>query len=51
MMVMAPVKMPELPNPLIARPTMSTVELGAAPHIAEPTSKKKIPERKVHLEE
>lgn len=46
---MAPVKIPDDPKPEIARPIISVVELGAAPDSAEPTSKKKIPERKTHL--
>lgn len=49
MMVIAPVKIPDDPNPAIARPMMSDVDVGAAPQRAEPTSKRKIPERKTHL--
>jgi hypothetical protein len=49
MMVMAPVKIPDEPKPAMARPMMREVELGAAPQIAEPTSKRKMPERKTHF--
>lgn len=49
MMVIAPVNIPDEPNPEIARPMMSDVDDGAAPQRAEPTSKRKIPERKTHL--
>jgi hypothetical protein len=34
-----PEKMPAEPRPAMARPTMKAVELGAAPHIADPISK------------
>lgn len=37
--IMAPEKMPALPKPATARPKMKTGEVGAAPHMAEPTSK------------
>ena len=36
---MTPEKIPAPPRPAIARPTMKTMELGAAPHITEPISK------------
>ena len=49
MMTIAPEKMPEEPVPATARPTMKTVELGAAPQIAEPISKSPIAKRKTHL--
>jgi hypothetical protein len=39
MIIMAPEKMPALPKPAMARPKIKTGEVGAAPHIAEPTSK------------
>ena len=39
--VMPPEKMAEAPAPATARPTMSMVELVAAAHITEPTSKRK----------
>jgi hypothetical protein len=48
-MVIAPVKIPELPKPAIARPMMREVDVGAAPQSAEPTSKRKMPERKTHF--
>lgn len=35
----APEKMPDAPNPAIARPIMNAGELGAAPQRALPTSK------------
>ena len=49
MIRMAPVKMPLLPSPAIARPIMSIVLVCAAPHTTLPTSKRKIPERKTGL--
>lgn len=39
MIIMAPEKMPALPKPATARPKIKTGEVGAAPHMAEPTSK------------
>lgn len=42
MLIDAPVKMPADPNPAMALPRMKAVELGAAPHIAEPISKMRI---------
>lgn len=38
-MTVDPAVMPAQPTPAIARPMMKAVELGAAPHRAEPTSK------------
>lgn len=40
-----PEKMPAEPMPATARPIMKAVELGAAPQIAEPTSKTTTPTR------
>jgi hypothetical protein len=48
-MLIAPVKMPAEPNPETALPTMKAVELGAAPHTADPTSKRNIPVKKTHF--
>ena len=39
MIIMAPEKMPALPKPAMARPKINKGEVGAAPHMAEPTSK------------
>ena len=51
MMVMAPVMIPDEPKPAIALPIIRALEVGAAPHTADPTSKRKMPERKTHLVE
>jgi hypothetical protein len=51
MMMMAPEIIPAEPNPAMARPTMNTVELGAAPQSAEPTSKMAMAARKTHFGE
>lgn len=48
-MMMAPEKIPEEPDPAMARPIMNATEFGAAPHIADPTSKTTIEERKTFL--
>jgi hypothetical protein len=48
MMRKAPFRIPELPMPAITRPTISTAEETATPHIKEPTSKMKKKPRKVH---
>lgn len=45
----APDIMPELPTPEIARPTMKATEFGAAPQMAEPTSKSPMVTRNVHF--
>lgn len=45
----APVKMPALPSPAIARPTIKVTESGATPQMREPSSKTKSAERKTHL--
>ena len=37
--IVPPEKTPADPRPAIARPIMKAVELGAAPHSVEPTSK------------
>ena len=39
MIIIAPEKRPAEPPPAMALPTMKTLELGAAPQIAEPISK------------
>jgi hypothetical protein len=49
MIKMAPVNMPLLPRPAIARPMMSMVLFRAAPHTTLPDSKSKIPDRKTGL--
>ena len=41
--------MPEPPSPAMARPTMNAVEVGAAPHKADPTSKVRMDAKKVYL--
>lgn len=38
-MTLAPERIPEHPIPAMALPTMKTIELGAAPQTADPTSK------------
>jgi len=48
-MINAPEKMPAASSPAIARPTMSAVDEGAAPHISEPISKQVIASRKTSL--
>lgn len=47
MMIIAPEKIPADPRPAMARPMMKTIELGAAPQIADPTSKMKTHTRNV----
>jgi hypothetical protein len=49
MMVIAPVKILDDPNPAMALPIIQTVELGAAPQKADPISKSVMPDKKVHL--
>jgi len=39
MMTVAPFCIPADPTPAMARPTINALEFGAAPQIAEPTSK------------
>lgn len=46
---MAPEKIPEEPDPAMARPIINAVEFGAAPHIADPISKTAIEERNTFL--
>ncbi|RII14402.1 hypothetical protein CUC08_Gglean003981 [Alternaria sp. MG1] len=46
MIKIAPVKIPLLPRPAIARPTMSMLLLRAAPQTILPNSKRKMPDRK-----
>jgi hypothetical protein len=48
-MIMAPLKRPDAPKPAMARPTMRATELGAAPQIADPTSKMSSAPKKTHL--
>ena len=48
-MTIAPEKIPDEPVPATARPTMKAVELGAAPHNRDPTSKRQMAQRKTHL--
>lgn len=45
-MTMAPEKIPEEPEPAIARPTMKTVELGGAAQMIEPITKRAMEEIK-----
>lgn len=49
MMMIAPEKIPEHPDPAIARPTINTTEFGAAPHMADPISKMAKDYRKTFL--
>jgi hypothetical protein len=39
MMIKAPLKIPALPRPAMARPTMRASEVGAVPQTMEPISK------------
>lgn len=48
-MVMPPRKSPVPPRPAIALPIMKAFIDGAAPHIAEPTSKRKTERMNVHF--
>ena len=50
-MTIAPEKTPADPSPAIARPRMKAVELGAAPHRTEPSSKRPMTVRKTYLGE
>jgi hypothetical protein len=50
-MTVAPVKVPALPVPAIARPTIKAGEVGAAAQTIEPISKIKMTVMKVHLAE
>ena len=49
MMTKPPEKIPAVPAPAMALPTMKTVELGAAPQIAEPISKIAIQDKNTFL--
>lgn len=49
MIVKAPFPMPEAPTPATALPTMNMVDDWAAPHNADPTTKMKKKDKKVHL--
>ena len=49
MITIAPEKMPELPKPAKARPTIKATELGAAPQRADPSSKRPMAARKTHF--
>lgn len=51
MTTIAPEKMPQEPNPAIALPMMKAVELGAAPHTAEPISNRTMADRSTRLGE
>lgn len=51
MRIMAPLNSPPAPRPAIALPQMKATEFGAAPHRADPTSKTKTREMKIHLGE
>ena len=44
-----PVRMPALPHPATARPTMSAAELGAAPQTSEPSMKSETATKYGHL--
>jgi hypothetical protein len=46
MIISDPEKTPAEPRPAIARPIMKAVELGAAPHTADPISKRAMATRK-----
>ena len=48
-MISAPENIPDPPIPAIALPTIRTTELGAAPDMADPTSKIKTAGTKLHL--
>ena len=47
--IIPPEKIPAVPAPAMALPTMKTVEFGAAPQIAEPISKIAITDRYTFL--
>jgi len=47
----APDMMPADPIPAIALPIMKATEFGAAPHIADPTSKRPIKPKKIYFGE
>lgn len=47
MIMVTPEKMPAPPRPAIARPIIKAIELGAAPHMADPISNKTIVIKKV----
>lgn len=49
MITIIPERIPEEPSPAIARPKMKAFELGLAPHMAEPTSKRVQARRKTTL--
>lgn len=49
MITMTPENTPALPAPAIARPMIKAVELGAAPQMAEPTSKVPMAAKKTYL--
>lgn len=48
-MRVAPILVPALPKPAIARPTIKAVDVGAAAQMIEPTSKITIVVMKVHF--
>jgi hypothetical protein len=45
----APVKIPALPRPATARPTIKAVDVGARAQTRDPTSKMKTAMRRTHL--
>ena len=49
MMTITPEKTPADPEPAIARPRINAVDVGAAPHSAEPASKSAMEMRKTDL--
>jgi hypothetical protein len=49
MITMTPENTPADPDPAIARPKINAFELGAAPHNAEPISKRETAMRKIIL--
>jgi hypothetical protein len=51
MMINAPENTPADPIPAIVRPRINATELGAAPHTAEPTSKRNIAKMKTYFGE
>lgn len=48
-MTIAPVKVPALPAPAMARPMMKAGEEGAAAQMMEPSSKRRTTPMKVHF--
>jgi hypothetical protein len=48
-MINAPENTPADPIPAMVRPRIKATELGAAPHTAEPTSKRKMAKMKTYF--